>query len=141
MKLRDLIFEMTGKYVSTELLVDNQSAVGKLNRPAGGNMWLDLKWRVVNQRLIDKLVGIHCIPTAEQVADIVTKSLSPLVHEKAVEILGMYCFKQKDIECTSADARARLQRTDVKVPLIKHTCIHEGAKDCSVCKEFYNAFK
>ena len=36
MKLKDLVFEMTGKEIETELLVDNQSAVGKLIRPAGG---------------------------------------------------------------------------------------------------------
>ena len=34
--LKDLVFEMTGKEIETELLVDNQSAVGKLIRPAGG---------------------------------------------------------------------------------------------------------
>jgi hypothetical protein len=141
MKLRDLLYEMTGTYVSTELLVDNQSAVGKLNRPAGGNMWLDLKWRVVHQRHMDNLVRIRYIPTAEQVADIFTKSLSPVIHERAVDLLGMYCVKQKVVECESSDERTRLIRNGVKVPLIKHTSIHEGAKECSVCKEFYDSFK
>ena len=75
MKLKDLVFEMTGKEIETELLVDNQSAVGKLIRPAGGNMWLDLKWRVVHQRHKDKLVRIRYVPTTEQVADILTKSV------------------------------------------------------------------
>ena len=58
MKMKDLISEMTGKASDAELLADNQSAVGKLLRPAGGNMWLDLKWRVVHQRHMDKLMRI-----------------------------------------------------------------------------------
>ena len=84
MKLKDLMFEMTGKEIDAELLVDNQSAVGKLIRPAGGNMWLDLKWRVMHQRHMDKLVRIRYVPTSEQVAVILTKSLTPKVHEEAV---------------------------------------------------------
>jgi hypothetical protein len=143
-KLRDLLFKMTSKYVSTELLVDNQSAVGKLDRPAGaprGNTWLDLKWRVVHQCHMEKLVRIRYIPTAEQVVDILTKVLSPIVHERAVDLLGVYCFKQKSVECATSDERTRLICNGVKVPLIKHTSIHEGAKECSVCKEFYDAFK
>ena len=84
MKLKDLMFEITGKEIDAELLVDNQSAVGKLIRPAGGNMWLDLKWRVMHQRHMDKLVRIRYVPTSEQVAVILTKSLTPKVHEEAV---------------------------------------------------------
>jgi hypothetical protein len=41
MCLKDLLFERTGIQVDAELFVDNQSAVGKLMCPAGGNMWLD----------------------------------------------------------------------------------------------------
>lgn len=141
MKLKDLIFEMTGEQVAAELLVDNQSAVGKLLRPAGGNMWLDLKWRVVHQRHMDKLVRIRYVPTAHQVADILTKSLTPLVHEQAVSLLGMYCSKQKAIECGSAEDVAALLRKGVKVPLKKHTCIYQGVKECVVCKAFYASFK
>ena len=141
MKLKDLVFEMTGKEIETELLVDNQSAVGKLIRPAGGNMWLDLKWRVVHQRHKDKLVRIRYVPTTEQVADILTKSLTPQVHEEAVARLGMYCFKQKNIECTGAEEAAALKRNGVKVTLKKHTCIYKGAKECVTCKAFYASFK
>ena len=117
---------MTGKEIETELLVDNQSAVGKLIRPGGGNMWLDLKWRVVHQRHKDKLVRIRYVPTTEQVADILTKSLTPQVHEEAVARLGMYCFKQKNIECSGAEEAAALKRNGVKVALKKHTCIYKG---------------
>jgi hypothetical protein len=38
MNLKDLLFEVTHFNVDAELLVDNQSAVGKLQRPVGGNM-------------------------------------------------------------------------------------------------------
>ena len=93
-RMKDLMYEMTGEGIDAEPLVDNQSAVGKLLRPAGGNVWLDLKWRVVHQRHMDKLVRIRYLPTTEQVADILTKSLTPLLHEEAVARLGMYCFKQ-----------------------------------------------
>jgi hypothetical protein len=141
MKFRDLLFEITGAYVCTELLVDNQSAVGKLNRPAGGNMWLDLKCRVVHQRHMENLVRIRYLPTAEQVAHILTKILSSIVHERVVDFLGIYCFKQKVIECANSDERMQHIHNGVKVPLIKHTSIHEGAKECSVCKMFYDSFK
>lgn len=39
MKLKDVMFEMTGKEIDAELLVDSQSAVGKPIRPAEGNTW------------------------------------------------------------------------------------------------------
>ena len=104
-------------------------------------MWLDLKWRVVHQRHKDKLVRIRYVPTTEQVADILTKSLTPQVHEEAVARLGMYCFKQKNIECTGAEEAAALKRNGVKVTLKKHTCIYKGAKECVTCKAFYASFK
>lgn len=141
MKLRDLMYEMTGQEVPADLLVDNQSAVGKLNRPAGGNMWLDLKWRVVHQRHKDNFARIRYIPTAEQVADIFTKSLTPMLHDKAVAILGMYCHEQKAIEYDSPEEAAVLLSKGIRVPMKKHTCIHEGAKECVVCRAFYAAFK
>lgn len=101
--LRDLIFEMTGKQTDVELLVDNQSAVAKLNRPAGGNMWLDLKWRVVHQRHMDKIISIRYIPTTEQKADVFTKSLTPAKHEDAVLMLLMYCDRLKATEAESTE--------------------------------------
>ena len=82
-----------------------------------------------------------CAPTTEQVADILTKSLTPQVHEEAVARLGMYCFKQKNIECTGAEEAAALKRNGVKVTLKKHTCIYKGAKECVMCKAFYASFK
>jgi hypothetical protein len=36
MKLKDQLIKMTAKTVTAELLVESMSAVGKLNRPAGG---------------------------------------------------------------------------------------------------------
>jgi hypothetical protein len=110
MNLKNLFFEITGKNVDAELLVDNQSAVDKLNRPVGGNMWLDLKWRVVHQR---KLVKIRYIPTIEQVADILTKSLTPIFREKAVRLLRMYCDKLKAVEYENAQQRATLLKIGV----------------------------
>ena len=64
-RMKDLMYGMTGKAIDAELLVDNQSAGGKLRRPAGGNMWLDLKWRVVHQRHMDKLVQMRYVPTTD----------------------------------------------------------------------------
>ena len=141
MKLKDLIFEMTGKQVSAELLVDNQSAVGKLNRPVGGNMWLDLKWRVLHQRHMDKLIRIRYIPTAEQVADVFTKSLTPIKHEGAVAMLGMYCAKQKVAEYATEEEATALRRAGVQVPLKQHACIYQGTKGCFVCKDFHAGFQ
>lgn len=141
MGLKDLLFEMTGKTVDAELLVDNQSAVGKLIRPAGGNMWLDLKWRVVHQRHVDKLVSIRYIPTTEQKADVFTKCLTPAKHEEAVSMLSMYCDELKSAECDSAEECSALRRNGVQVPLKKHTCIYKGAKQCTTCMKFYEGFK
>jgi hypothetical protein len=139
--LRDLIFEMTGKQTDVELLVDNQSAVAKLNRPAGGNMWLDLKWRVVHQRHMDKIISIRYIPTTGQKADVFTKSLTPAKHEDAVSMLLMYCDRLKATEAESTEDCSALRRNGVQVPLRKHTCIYQGAKECVTCKKFYAAFK
>lgn len=141
MCLKDLLFEMTGKQVSAELLVDNQSAVGKLNRPAGGNMWLDLKWRVVHQRHVDKFVSIRYIPTTEQKADVFTKNLTPAKQEEAVSMLSMYGNKMKSEEYEVEEERSGLLHKGVQVPLEKHTCIYKGAKECVTCKKFYAAFK
>ena len=104
-------------------------------------MWLDLKWREVHQRHMDKLVRIRYVPTTEQVADILTKSLTPLLHEQAVARLGMYCFKQKNVECSNADEVAALLRAGAKVAMKKHACIYKGATECVVCKVFYAHFK
>jgi transposase InsO family protein len=140
MKLKDLLFEMTGEAVTAELLVDNQSAVGKLNRPAGGNMWLALKWRVLHQRHMHKVIAIRYVPTAEQLGDIFTKSLTPVMHEKAVVLLGMYCAETKATEYDGAAEKAVLLEKGVTVPLPRHTCIYKGARECVVCKQFYADF-
>lgn len=139
--LKDLLFEMTGEQVSAELLVDNQSAVSKLNRPAGGNMWLDLKWRVVHQRHVSKLVSINYISTTEQRADIFTKNLTPSKHEDAVQLLNMYCQKMKNIEYDTEEERQHLLSTGVTVPLKKHACVYKGIKNCIVCEEFFKSMK
>jgi hypothetical protein len=47
MSFKDLVIGTTGKGVAKFLLVDNQSAVGKLPRPFGGTMWLQLKRGIV----------------------------------------------------------------------------------------------
>lgn len=141
MSLKDLLFEMTGSQVDCELLVDNQSAVGKLRRPAGGNMWLDLKWRVVHQRHIEKLISINYIPTAEQKSDIFTKSLTPAKHEDAADMLSMYCKRSKDAEFDTMEKRARLLRTGVKIPMKKHDSLSQGAQQCAICREFHSGFE
>jgi hypothetical protein len=141
MCLKDLLFEMTGIQVDAELFVDNQSAVGKLIRPAGGNMWLDLKWRVVHQRHMDKLPRIRYISTHEQKADIFTKNLTPAKHEKAAPMLSMYCDKVKAEECENEEERSALIHRGVKIPMKKHACIYKGAKACDICKRFYAGMK
>lgn len=140
MCLKDLLFEMTGNDAAAELLVDNQSAVGKLQRPAGGNMWLDLKWRVVHQRHKDKLIRIGFIPTTEQKADVFTKCLTPAVHENTVCMLSMYCHNMKKMEYSN-DAEYSAVRKLVQIPLKRHTCIYKGAKECAVCKDFQSSFE
>lgn len=42
MCLKDLLFELTGKQIEAEVLVDHQRAVGKLKRPAGGNIGFEV---------------------------------------------------------------------------------------------------
>jgi hypothetical protein len=46
----------------------------------------------------DKLVEMRYIRTAEQVADIFTRSVSSIGHDRAVEILGTSCCQQKAIQ-------------------------------------------
>jgi hypothetical protein len=87
----NLIFGTTGNVVAAFLLVDNQSAVGKLPRPSGGTMWLQLKRRVVHQRHSGKLLFITYAPTVDQKADIVTESLTPDIYEMDVFMLSMFC--------------------------------------------------
>ena len=135
--LKDLLFEMTGNVVDAELCVDNQSAVGKLKKPAGGRMWLDLKWRILHQRHIDKLMRISFVPTSQQKADVFAKSLTPIMHEQAVSMLFMYCSKTKSTGFEGPEERSQLLKRGVKLPLPKHACIYKGATECAVCKEFY----
>jgi hypothetical protein len=83
-KLRALAFEMTGRYIATELLPDNQSAMGKLNRRAGGHIWLSLKWLAVHQHNLERMLVRTCVmtmPTAHTVVDILTTTLCRIVHE------------------------------------------------------------
>ena len=82
-------------------------------------MWLDLKWRVLHQRHMDKLIRIRYIPTAEQVADVFTKSLTPIKHEGAVAMLGMYCAKQKAAEnATEEEAAAHRCASSIEAACI-----------------------
>ena len=53
----------------------------------------------------------------------------------------MYCFKQKKLKCDGADEVGALLRTGAKVAMKKHTCIYKGAKECVVCKAFYDNFE
>jgi hypothetical protein len=103
-------------------------------------MWLDLKCGVIHQRHVDKIVAIRYLHTSQQLADILTKALTPMVHEKAVAMLGMYCDKLKTIEYEEGKEHEKLVSDGVKIPLKKHSCIYLGEKECITCKRFYAGF-
>ena len=55
-------------------------------------------------------------------------------------MLSMYCNKMKAAECSDAEERSLLQKKGLQVPLMRHACIHDGAKECKACKELYVGF-
>jgi hypothetical protein len=81
--------QSTNAFVERQLKNDKSSpnfksnqGAGELQRPVRGNMWLHLKWRVIQQRHMDKIVAIRYIHTSEQLADIPTKAFTPMIHER-----------------------------------------------------------
>jgi hypothetical protein len=93
-----------------------------------GNIWLDVKWRVIHQCHIHKIVAIRYIHTSKQLAGILTTVLTALVQGKAVPILGMNCDKLKTLECGDKKERVVLVSSGILMPLTKHSCVHLGER-------------
>jgi hypothetical protein len=104
-------------------------------------MWFHLKWRVVHQCHMNKLVRIRYISTDKQKADTFTKNLTPAKHEKAVSMLSIVCDEMKAEEYEHEEQRSAVLRRGVKILKKKHACIYRDAKECDVCKRFYAGIK
>jgi hypothetical protein len=89
---RTLLSELGFQYPSTlTLYVDNQSAIQVAKNPKhhGRMKHLDLRFFWLRDRLLEKVLGIQYLPTAEMVADLLTNRLSNPKVEYFRKLMGL----------------------------------------------------
>lgn len=89
--LRNLLFELTGKLNCILLYNDNQSAQKLAENPIY-HKWskhIDVRHHFVREAVSNKFIKISYLPTAEQPADLLTKSLNYVKHNDFRKKLGM----------------------------------------------------
>jgi hypothetical protein len=90
--MRNLMLELGyDQSGSSVLYIDNQSAVQVCKNPEhhGRMKHLDLKYFWLRDEVGKKVIGVHYVPTGEQVADILTKPLGRVLVDRFVKLLGL----------------------------------------------------
>lgn len=90
--IRKLQAEMFPKISSpTTIFEDNQSTINLAENPIHTNRskHIDVRFHATRNYVADKKVVIIFKPTAEMIADIMTKSLERILHEKFVKMMGL----------------------------------------------------
>ncbi len=92
--LRQLLSEL-GLDVSshTVLCIDNQSAIAIARNLEfhDHTKHIDVHYHFLRQVVKDKSIELSYTPTGDQVADILTKDLPPVSHNKFKEAMGICC--------------------------------------------------
>jgi hypothetical protein len=89
-KLQSEIFPHV-KNQPTLIYEDNQSAIKLSNNPLHSNRskHISVRYHSIRDLVKSKIVDIQYLPTAEMIADIMTKSLGKILHCRFVEGLGL----------------------------------------------------
>lgn len=86
-----LIEELVGQIPMPMLLVDNQSALKLIENPVlhHGTKHIDIRYHYIRNEVANKTLCVGYVPTAQQLADVLTKGLAKAAHESAMEALGL----------------------------------------------------
>ena len=89
LSLQNLMFELIGLRLPLHLFVDNRSAISIASGDAGIRKLRHLELRIHNiRRLVrEGLISLAYVPSASQLADILTKALPSPVHQRLVNVL------------------------------------------------------
>lgn len=70
---------------------DNMQAIKLAKNPviSDRSKYIDIKWHFVREKIAEKRIQIEYIPTEDQLADIFTKPLGKIKHEKFTTLLGL----------------------------------------------------
>lgn len=89
--LRNLLSELTGKLSCIIVYNDNQSALKLATNPVFHNRskHIDVRYHFIREIIHENLINVEYLPTDEMIADILTKGLGSIKHNKFVVGLGL----------------------------------------------------
>ncbi len=75
----------------TKIFEDNQSTIKLSNNPIHTNRskHISVRYHAIRDIIQKKLVQVDYLPTTDMIADIMTKSLGRILHDKFVKLLGL----------------------------------------------------
>ena len=91
--LRQFLVELGFRQIGpTPILIDNQSAIAIARNPEfhARTKHIEVRHHYVREKLEDGIIDLQYCPTADQTADILTKPLSLIKHEKFVKNLTLH---------------------------------------------------
>ena len=97
--LRKLQVEInpTAAKTPTTIFEDNQSTINLSKNPIHSNRskHIDVRYHKVQELVANKIINVEYKQTSEMVADIMTKSLGRLLHDRFVKGMGLIDTSQK----------------------------------------------
>jgi hypothetical protein len=91
--LRQFLVELGFRQIGpTSLLIDNQSAIAIARNPEfhARTKHIEVRHHYVREKLEDGVIDLQYLPTADQTADILTKALPLVKHEKFIKHLTLH---------------------------------------------------
>jgi hypothetical protein len=81
----------------TTILADNKLAIALANNPVyhGRSRHIDIQYHYTREKVVDNTVQLLYLPTAEMVADGLTKALDKIKHKRFLDLLGLGLGAQK----------------------------------------------
>jgi hypothetical protein len=83
--------KIPSSFMPVTILSDNQSALEIAENPANYRKakHIDIRYHAIRHHLRNGKIDVDYIPSQAQAADIFTKALGPLQHQRCVELLGL----------------------------------------------------
>jgi hypothetical protein len=83
--------KIPSSFMPVTILSDNQSALEIAENPANYRKakHIDIRYHAIRHYLRNGKIDVDYIPSEAQAADIFTKALGPLQHQRCVELLGL----------------------------------------------------
>jgi hypothetical protein len=95
--LRALLRDLGIKVNTVPLKGDNQSAISLIKHPALNprSKHIDIRHHAIRERAACGDISISYVPTAEMVADVMTKALDKIKFDKFRSMMGMLAISRK----------------------------------------------